>query len=67
VEKVILGWISSEWFSFPYKFSFHQILLNQQSSGADTVGQLMAKALQVSGLNFTSTSSKLKTKKKNEK
>jgi hypothetical protein len=43
VEKVALGQVSSEYFSFPCRlFSFQQMLHNHLSSGADTIGHLMA-------------------------
>jgi hypothetical protein len=42
VKKVSLGQVSSEYFGFPCQFSFHQMLHNHLSSGAGTVGQLVA-------------------------
>jgi hypothetical protein len=42
VDKVALGQVFSEHFSFPCQFSFHQILHTHLSSGAGTVGQIVA-------------------------
>jgi hypothetical protein len=41
VEKVALGQVFSEYFSFPCQSSFHQLLHNHhhQSSGAGAIGQ----------------------------
>jgi hypothetical protein len=51
VEKVALGQVSSEYFGFPYPFSFHQMLHTHLSSGAVTIGKLMADV--PSGLSLT--------------
>jgi hypothetical protein len=40
-----LGQVFSEYFSFPCQFSFHRLLYIQLSSGADTIGPLMAGVL----------------------
>jgi hypothetical protein len=44
VEKVALGQVFSEYFSFPCQFAFHQLLHNHHhlSSGAGTTGQTVA-------------------------
>jgi hypothetical protein len=42
VDRVVLGQVSSEYFGFPYRFSFHQLLHTRLSSGAGTIGQLVA-------------------------
>jgi hypothetical protein len=44
VEKVALGQVFSDYFGFPCKFSFHQLLHNHHhlSSGAGTRGELVA-------------------------
>jgi hypothetical protein len=52
VDKVALEQVFSEYFSFPYQFSFHQLLHTQHlSSGAGTIDQLMADV--PSGLRLT--------------
>jgi hypothetical protein len=53
--------VSSEYFGFPCQFSFHQMLHNRLSSGAGTVGQLVAGV--PSGLSVT-TPHENKAKKK---
>jgi hypothetical protein len=43
VEKLALGQVFSEYFVFPRQFSFQRLLYNcHLSSGADTIGQLVA-------------------------
>jgi hypothetical protein len=44
VDKVALGQVFSEYFGFPCQFLFHQLLhiYHHLSSGAGTIGQLMA-------------------------
>jgi hypothetical protein len=42
VDKVSLGWVSSEYFGFPCKFSFHQMLHTHLSSWAGTIDELLA-------------------------
>jgi hypothetical protein len=44
VDKVVLGQVFSEYFSFPYQFSFHQLLHTHHhlSSGAGTISQIVA-------------------------
>jgi hypothetical protein len=52
VEKVALGQVLSEYFGFPCQFSFHRLLhTHHLSSGAGTIGQLMADV--PSGLRLT--------------
>jgi hypothetical protein len=53
VDKVALGQIISEYFDFPCQFLFHRLLhiLHHLSSGAGTVGQLVADV--PSGLSLT--------------
>jgi hypothetical protein len=51
VEKVALGPVFSKYFGFPCQFSFHQMLHTRLSSGADTVGQIVADV--PSGLSLT--------------
>jgi hypothetical protein len=52
VDKVALGQVFSEYFSFPCQSSFHQLLHNHPhlSSGTGTIGQ---KWPQYKGLTFT--------------
>jgi hypothetical protein len=52
-KKVALEQVFSEYFGFPYQFSFHRLLHihHHQSSRAGTVGQLLADVL--SGLSPT--------------
>jgi hypothetical protein len=46
VYKVALGQIFSEYFGFPYQFSFYRLLhTHHLSSGAGTIGQLVASGL----------------------
>jgi hypothetical protein len=64
LDKVELGQIFSEYFSFPCQFSFHLLLHIQHhlSSGAATIGQLLADV--PSGLSLTppqETKEKVKT------
>jgi hypothetical protein len=43
VGKVALGQVFSEYFGFPWQFSFHRLLhTHHLSSGAGTIGQLVA-------------------------
>jgi hypothetical protein len=42
VDKVALGQGFSKYFGFPCQFSFHQMLHTHLSSGAGTIGQLVA-------------------------
>jgi hypothetical protein len=42
VDKVTLGQVLSEYFCFPYQFSFHQLLHAHLSSEAGTVAPLEA-------------------------
>jgi hypothetical protein len=42
VDKVASGEVFSEYFSFPYQFSFHRLLHTHLPSGAGTIGQLVA-------------------------
>jgi hypothetical protein len=51
VDKVALGQVYSEYFGFPCQFSFHQLLHTNLSSGAGTIGQLVADI--PSGLSLT--------------
>jgi hypothetical protein len=53
VDEVALGQVFSEYFGFPFKFSFHRLLHihHHLSSGAGTIGQLVADA--PSGLSLT--------------
>jgi hypothetical protein len=51
VENVALGQVFSEYFGFPCQLSFHQMFHTHLSSGAGTVGQLVADVL--SGLSLT--------------
>jgi hypothetical protein len=39
---VELGQVFSEYFGFPYQFSFHQMSHTHLPSGAGTIGQLVA-------------------------
>jgi hypothetical protein len=61
VDNVTLGHVFSEYFGFPFQFSFHRLLqAHQLSSGAGTVGQTVADI--ISGLGLTAAQ---ETKKKN--
>jgi hypothetical protein len=51
VDKVALGKVYSEYFGFPYQFSFPQMLHTHLSSGAGTMGQLEVDV--PSGLSVT--------------
>jgi hypothetical protein len=42
VDTVALGQVFSEYFRFPYQFSFYQMLQTHLSFGAGTIGQLVA-------------------------
>jgi hypothetical protein len=46
-----LGQVFSEYFGFPFQYSFHQIIHTHLSSGAGTLGQLVADV--PSGLSLT--------------
>jgi hypothetical protein len=62
VDKVPLGQVFSEYFSFPCHFSFHRMLhTHHLSSGAGTIGQLVADV--PSGLSVPPRPKKLKQKK----
>jgi hypothetical protein len=50
-NNVSLGQIFFEYFGFPYQFSSRQILHSRLSSGAGTIGQLVADV--PNGLGFT--------------
>jgi hypothetical protein len=64
VDKVALGQVFSEFFGFPSQFSFHRLLHihHHLSSGAGTVGQLVADV--PGGLNLTPPQESKKTKQK---
>jgi hypothetical protein len=52
VDDVALGQVFSEYIGFPCQFSFHRLLHNHHlSSGADTIGKLVADV--PSGLSLT--------------
>jgi hypothetical protein len=51
VDKVTLGQVSSEYFGFRCKFSFHELLRTHLSSGAGIIGQIVADV--PSGLSLT--------------
>jgi hypothetical protein len=51
VKKLALGQVSFEYFGFPCQFSFYQMLYTHLSSGATTIGQLVAD--EPSGLSLT--------------
>jgi hypothetical protein len=51
VGKVALGQVFSEYFGLPCQFSFHRLLHTHLSSGAGTIGQLVADI--PSGLSLT--------------
>jgi hypothetical protein len=60
VDKVAVEQVFSEYFGFPCQFSFHRLLhTHHLSSGAGTIGQLVADV--PSGLSLTPTQ---ETKKK---
>jgi hypothetical protein len=61
VDKVALGQVFSEYFGFPFQFSFHRLLHfhHHVSSGAGTIGQLVADV--PSGLSLTPTHETKKT------
>jgi hypothetical protein len=42
VDNVALGQVSYYYFGFPYQFSFHELFYMNLSSGAGTIGQLVA-------------------------
>jgi hypothetical protein len=42
VDKVALGQVFLEYFSFPCQFSFHRLLHTHHLSGVGTIGQLVA-------------------------
>jgi hypothetical protein len=52
VDKMALGQVFSEYFGFPWQFSFHRLLhTHHLSFGAGTIGQLVADV--PSGLSLT--------------
>jgi hypothetical protein len=51
VDKVALGHVFSEYFSFPCQFSYHEIVHTHLSSGTGTIGQLVAEV--PSGISLT--------------
>jgi hypothetical protein len=54
VDKLALGQVFSEYFGFPYQFSFHRLLhAHHLSSGAGTIGQALADV--PSGLTISLT------------
>jgi hypothetical protein len=58
VKKVALEQVFSQYFGFPCQFSFHRLLhTHRLSSGAGTIGQLVADVL--SGLSLTPPKQKL--------
>jgi hypothetical protein len=59
VDKVAMGQVSSKYFSFPCQFSFHIHPHHHLSSGAGTIGQIVANV--PSGLSLT-PSQKIKKK-----
>jgi hypothetical protein len=61
VDKVALGQVSSEFFSFPCPFSFQQMVHNHLSSVADTIGHLVADI--PGGLSLTLPHKNLKKKR----
>jgi hypothetical protein len=65
VDKVTLGQVFSEYFGFPCQFSFHLVLHihHHLSSGAGTIGQLVADV--ASGLSLTPPQETKKKKPKN--
>jgi hypothetical protein len=61
VEKVALEQVFSEYFGFSCQFSFHRLLhIHHLSSGAGTIGQLMADV--PSGFNLTPSQETTKEK-----
>jgi hypothetical protein len=63
VDKVALVQVFSEYFGFPCQFSFHRLLpTHHLSSGAGTVGQLLADITR--GLSLTRPQETKKKKKK---
>jgi hypothetical protein len=69
VDKVALEQLFSEYFGFPCQFSFHRLLHihnhHHLSSGAGTIGQLVADV--PSGLSLTSPQETKKQKKQKQK
>jgi hypothetical protein len=58
VDKVALGQVFSEYFGFPYQFSFHRLLhIHHLSSGAGTISQLVADV--PSGLSLSPQKKKI--------
>jgi hypothetical protein len=51
VDQMVLGQVFSEYFGFPCQLSFHRLLHTHLSSGAGTIGQLVADV--PSGLSLT--------------
>jgi hypothetical protein len=41
MDKVALGYVSSEYLGFPCQLSFHQMLHTHMSPGAGMIGQLV--------------------------
>jgi hypothetical protein len=63
VDKVVLGQVFSEYFGFPCQFSFYRLIhTHRLSSGAGTIGQLVADT--PSGLSLTPPQEIKKEKKK---
>jgi hypothetical protein len=67
VDKVALGQVFSEYFGFPCQFAFHRLLqIHHLSSGAGTIGKLLAEEPSGPSLNPQETNKKKrKTLKKN--
>jgi hypothetical protein len=64
VDKVALGQVSSEYFSFPCQFSFHRLLhIHHLSSGAGTIVHLVADV--PNGLSLIPPQKTKKKKKSN--
>jgi hypothetical protein len=51
VDELTLGHVLSEYLGFPCQFSFYQLLHTHLSSGAGTIGQIVADV--PSGLSLT--------------
>jgi hypothetical protein len=60
VDKLALGQVFTDYFGFPCQFSFHQLLHTHLSSGAGTIGQLVADIPR--GLTVPSHPNKIKKK-----
>jgi hypothetical protein len=62
VDKVALGQVFSEYFGFPCQFSFHRLLhTHHLSSGAGTIGQLVADIPSRLSLTLTQEEEEKKT------